>query len=57
MRGWSDEEELVVHLLAHGVLVHPGYFYGYEVGTHIMISCLTEPQRFAQGLGRLLAAL
>lgn len=57
VRGWSDEEELVVHLLAHGVLVHPGYFYGYEVGTHIMISCLTEPQRFAQGLGRLLAAL
>ena len=57
VRGWSDEEELVVHLLAHGVLVHPGYFYGYEVGTHIMISCLTEPRNFAEGLDRLLAAL
>jgi aspartate/methionine/tyrosine aminotransferase len=57
VRGWNDEEELVLHLLGNGVLVHPGYFYGYEVGTHIMISALTEPTRFATGLERLLAAL
>src|SRR5262245_23250007 len=48
VRGWSDEDELVLHLLEHGVLVHPGYFYGYECGTHLMISCLTEPASFAQ---------
>jgi aspartate/methionine/tyrosine aminotransferase len=57
VRGWSDEEELVLHLLAHGVLAHPGYFYGYENGTHLMISCLTEPGSFAQGIERLIAAV
>jgi aspartate/methionine/tyrosine aminotransferase len=57
VHGWSDEDELVLHLLRHGVLVHPGYFYGYEVGTHIMLSCLTEPRAFELGLERLLAAL
>jgi hypothetical protein len=44
-------------LLEHGVLVHPGYFYGYECGTHIMISCLTEPASFTQGVERLVAAV
>jgi aspartate/methionine/tyrosine aminotransferase len=55
--GWDDEEELVVHLLKHGVLVHPGYFYGYEHGTHVMISCLTKPEQLSEGLDRLIAAL
>lgn len=55
--GWDDEEELVVHLLKHGVLVHPGYFYGYEHGTHLMISCLTQPDLLSEGLDRLIAAL
>jgi alanine-synthesizing transaminase len=55
--GWDDEEELVLHLLRHGVLVHPGYFYGYERGTHLMISCLTRPDVLATGLDRLIHAL
>ncbi|HEU5013790.1 MAG TPA: pyridoxal phosphate-dependent aminotransferase [Roseiflexaceae bacterium] len=55
--GVRDEEALVLHLLERGVLVHPGYFYGYENGAHIMLSCLTEPQRLAEGLRRLVAAL
>jgi len=55
--GWSDEEALVLHLLDHGVLVHPGYFYGYERGTHLMISCLTEPLHFAEGIRRIVAAI
>jgi alanine-synthesizing transaminase len=57
VRGWSDEDELVLHLLEHGVLVHPGYFYGYECGTHLMISCLTEPASFARGIERLIRAV
>jgi alanine-synthesizing transaminase len=52
--GWSDEEELVLHLLDQGVLVHPGYFYGYEHGTHLMISCLTEPTDLIEGIGRVI---
>jgi aspartate/methionine/tyrosine aminotransferase len=55
--GWSDEEALVLHLLDRGVLAHPGYFYGYERGTHLMISCLTEPSQLAEGVERLIAAV
>lgn len=55
--GWHDEEALVLHLLEHGVLVHPGYFFGYETGTRIVISCLTEPQQLRAGIERLIAAL
>jgi aspartate/methionine/tyrosine aminotransferase len=55
--GWDDEEALVLHLLGHGVLVHPGFFYGYERGTHIMISCLTAPEQLRAGIGRLVGAL
>lgn len=55
--GWDDEEDLVLHCLQHGVLVHPGYFYGYERGAHIMLSCLTEPRQLALGLERLATAL
>jgi aspartate/methionine/tyrosine aminotransferase len=57
VHGWDDEEELVLHCLRHGVLVHPGYFYGYEHGAHIMLSCLTEPQQLEAGLERLTQAL
>jgi aspartate/methionine/tyrosine aminotransferase len=48
--GCEDEEQLVIRLLSHGVLVHPGFFYSYERGAHLMLSCLTEPARLAQGL-------
>lgn len=55
--GWDDEEDLVVHLIRQGVLVHPGFFFGYEHGTHLMISCLTQPDKLAEGLDLLVAAL
>jgi alanine-synthesizing transaminase len=54
---WDDEEELVLHLLDQGVLVHPGHFYGDVLGTHLMISCLTEPSKLREGLERLVAGL
>jgi aspartate/methionine/tyrosine aminotransferase len=57
LRRVADEEELVLHLLRHGVLVHPGHFYGYERGAHLMVSCLTEPGRLAEGLDRLAEGL
>ena len=55
--GWDDEEELVLHCLRHGVLVHPGYFYGYERGAHLMLSCLTATPHLEGGLERLIRAL
>jgi aspartate/methionine/tyrosine aminotransferase len=55
--GWNDEEALTLYLLKHGVLVHPGYFYGYEQGAHIVISCLVEPTQLRAGIERLITAL
>ncbi|NJN67414.1 MAG: pyridoxal phosphate-dependent aminotransferase [Chloroflexaceae bacterium] len=57
VHGWDNEEDLVLFLLDRGVLVHPGYFYGEVPGTHIMLSALTEPARFAAGVERICAAL
>lgn len=55
--GWDNEETLVLHLLERGVLTHPGYFFGDPPGTHLLLSALTEPAQFAQGLERLCDAL
>lgn len=55
--GWEDEEELVLHVLEHGALVNPGYFFNYGGPTRVMISCLTEPARLRDGLARLIAAV
>ena len=51
MLSWpGEEEDLVLRLLDAGVLVHPGFFYGYKRGVHLMLSCLTEPARLQAGL-------
>ncbi len=55
--GCDDEEALAIELIERGVLAHPGYFYGDVPGAHLMISALTEPGRFAEGLARLAEAL
>lgn len=51
--GLEDEETLVLRLLDAGLSLHPGYFYGYERGTHLMLSALTEPGAFRAGVDRL----
>jgi aspartate/methionine/tyrosine aminotransferase len=55
--GWEDDEALALHLLQQGVLVYPGSFYGDMPGAHIMLSALTAPATFQQGIARLCAAL
>ncbi len=57
VRSWEDEEALVLHLLQHGVLAHPGFFYGSPADAHLMISCLTEPATLREGVQRLVSAL
>ncbi len=55
---WKDEEALVLYLMEEGkILVHPGYFYGYEKESHIMLSALTHPARWEEGLDRLVKTL
>lgn len=48
-----DEEEWVLRLLdEENVLVQPGFFYDFPSGAHIVISLLTEPETFREGVER-----
>jgi alanine-synthesizing transaminase len=64
--GWSavlsiprtrTEEEWALALLEAGVLVHPGYFFDFPSGAHLVLSLLPEPERFARGVEILARAL
>ncbi|MFH2046211.1 MAG: pyridoxal phosphate-dependent aminotransferase [Pseudomonadota bacterium] len=58
IKNWKDEEKLVLYLLkSKNVLVHPGYFYDCDKKVHIMISCLTEINKLAEGIKRIIAAI
>jgi aspartate/methionine/tyrosine aminotransferase len=50
----SSEEELVLRLLGEGVLVHPGFFFDFEEGTHLVVSLLPDSFSFDQGVHRVL---
>ncbi|MGH9526607.1 MAG: pyridoxal phosphate-dependent aminotransferase, partial [Terriglobales bacterium] len=43
--------------LAAGVLAHPGEFYGFAGGAYLVVSLLTPAAAWAEGIGRLLAAV
>jgi alanine-synthesizing transaminase len=63
--GWSailqvpryrSEEALVIELLTHDhVLVHPGFFFDFEREAYLVVSLLTEPERFNHGIRQVLA--
>jgi aspartate/methionine/tyrosine aminotransferase len=55
--GWSaivsvprrrSEEEWALALLERGVLVHPGYFFDFPEGSHLVLSLLPEPGAFSR---------
>ncbi|MES1258868.1 MAG: pyridoxal phosphate-dependent aminotransferase [Acidobacteriota bacterium] len=49
-----EEEETCERLLReHNVLVQPGYFYDFERSGYIVVSLLTPPAVFAEGIGYL----
>jgi len=52
----SDEDFAVRLIEQHGVAVHPGYFFDFESDGYLVISLLTEPRIFDEGVRRLLAA-
>lgn len=52
-----DEEELAINLIQRGVLVHPGYFYGADNGSHFMISCLVQEEKLSKGLETVVSLL
>jgi aspartate/methionine/tyrosine aminotransferase len=50
-----DEEAFCVRLLERqAVLVHPGYFFDFDRSGVLVVSLLTEPGEFAQGVARLI---
>jgi aspartate/methionine/tyrosine aminotransferase len=52
------EEEWVTHLLRdYDVLVQPGFFYDFESEAYLVISALTQPAIFDEGLLRLASLL
>ncbi len=63
--GWSailrlpvetDEEELAMTLLEKdSVFIHPGYFFDFETGSHIVISLLPDPTLFKEGIDRVVS--
>ncbi|MBI4906471.1 MAG: pyridoxal phosphate-dependent aminotransferase [Acidobacteria bacterium] len=51
-----DDQQFVLDLLREdGVLVQPGFFYDFEHDGYVVLSLLTRPEDFRQGVERLLA--
>jgi alanine-synthesizing transaminase len=50
----SDEDLAVDILRKMGVIVHPGHFYDFPSEGHLVLSLITEPGAFREGVARLL---
>ncbi|HSY51498.1 MAG TPA: pyridoxal phosphate-dependent aminotransferase [Thermoanaerobaculia bacterium] len=65
--GWSavirvprldSDEGLALRLIEeHGVVIHPGYFFDFESEGHVVVSLLTEPHIFEEGIRLLVSSL
>ena len=51
----SDEDWAVELLEQCAVYVHPGHFFDLDAGAHLVLSLLTPPSAFREGVTRLLA--
>jgi hypothetical protein len=49
----SEEEWALESLGRENVLVQPGFFYDFESEAFLVISLLTAPDAFQEGVGRL----
>jgi aspartate/methionine/tyrosine aminotransferase len=50
----ESEEDLVVRLVADGVLIHPGYFFDFPRESYLIVSLLPSEPAFADGVIRVL---
>lgn len=48
-----SEEDWTLELLRRDVVVHPGHFYDFDHGAHLVLSLIVGPHEFAEGLARL----
>jgi aspartate/methionine/tyrosine aminotransferase len=55
--GFGDEEVALGLLDREGVLVHPGFFYDFPVGAHLVLSLLSPVDVFREGVTRLASSL
>ena len=54
----ASDEDLVIRLLTErDVLVHPGHFYEFDSDGFLVISLITPPGEFAEGIDRILSSL
>jgi aspartate/methionine/tyrosine aminotransferase len=54
----QTDEDLAIELLRKSsVLVHPGHFYDFPADGYLVVSLITPPGVFRQGIGRVLEAL
>jgi alanine-synthesizing transaminase len=54
----QSDEELAIEILRElSVLVHPGHFYDFASDGHLIVSLITPPQSFRQGIARVLGLL
>jgi aspartate/methionine/tyrosine aminotransferase len=51
----GTDEDLAIDLLRKmGVVVHPGHFYDFPSEGQVVLSLITEPRDFREGVARLL---
>ena len=51
----GSDEDLAIRLLRHAeVSVHPGHFYDFAGEGHLVLSLITEPNIFREGISRML---
>jgi aspartate/methionine/tyrosine aminotransferase len=50
----SDEDLAIRVLREAGVSVHPGHFYDFPNEGHLVLSLITAPEKFREGVARLL---
>ncbi len=54
----GTDEELAIDLLRKmSVIVHPGHFYDFPGDGHLVLSLITEPATFREGVSRLLQVI
>jgi alanine-synthesizing transaminase len=53
----SDEEFALRLIEEQAVVVHPGYFFDFESDGYLVVSLLTEPTIFEEGVRRVLATI
>ena len=54
----QSDEDLAIALMRNlSVLIHPGHFYDFPTDGYLIVSLITEPREFSEGIGKVLEFL